>query len=212
MAEGSDIAQPPAGEKRPRIGFLAPATIVGFIALTLVGSYYVRLRLLERAMSSAVEIGDEKTIGELLGAWPCPVNPRGGPGGLPLHWAAANGRSDLVERCLARHADVNALGRPGAPEDPNTSPSTALFWAVFTRRGDIVQILVAHGADPNIDGDQDLPLVRAAENGDEEMVALLLSLGARLAARDSSGRTALQVAEGRRGHAAEILRAHGVEK
>jgi len=73
MSRISQPADSPPGGKPERIGFWAPAIIVAFIALTLVGTYFVRRGMLERAMANAVEIGDEATVTELAHSFPCSV-------------------------------------------------------------------------------------------------------------------------------------------
>ena len=96
------------GEKPGKFGFWAPAIIVAFIALTLAGTYYVRLLILERAMTAAMRMDDKAMIADLAFSWPCPVNAWDNEIGTPLHWAANAGRIDVVERLLSKGADVNA--------------------------------------------------------------------------------------------------------
>ena len=96
-----------------------------------------------------------------------------------------------------------------APQTKNSPGVTTLMPVV--RRGDLagVQALLAQGADPN---EYDVrrepllehgfrsesPLLLAVERGDEPMVRLLLSVGARARWRDARGQTLAELARSRR--------------
>ncbi|HUW56813.1 MAG TPA: ankyrin repeat domain-containing protein [Planctomycetota bacterium] len=201
-----------------------PVSVVLFLAFTLVGTYLVRQRILERHMLAAMEMGDEEALRLLLDAWPCPVNARRTGEITPLHWAAAKGDKAMVALLIAKGADVNAT------DDRLMTP---LHWAAFrccsTRHQmDIIEALLTAGANPNIrdkDGktllhpaaalpfpnlmrlllergaDPDVasrvgetPLHRAVRFGGPEAVALLLSAGAQVNPRDNQGRTPLGAA------------------
>jgi len=173
----------PAGEpdrrKRTRIGFWAPATIIGFIALTLVGSYYVRLFLHERAMSLALRMNDNTMITELAFSWPCPVNASDNEAGTPLHWAAREGRRDLAERLLAKGADVNAK---------DTDGGTPLHWAAEGGHKEIVDLLLAKGADVRAtDTGGWTPLHWTALIGRKDIAEVLIAQGAAVNAKDGIG-------------------------
>ncbi|HUW56964.1 MAG TPA: ankyrin repeat domain-containing protein, partial [Planctomycetota bacterium] len=92
---------------------IPPTSIILFLILTLAGTYYVRLRILEKHMAAAMDMGDNATIVELIDSFPCPVNAWGRGSVTPLHWAARSGRADLIERLLAKGADVNTKNPAG---------------------------------------------------------------------------------------------------
>lgn len=112
---------------------------------------------------------------------------------------------DRVQRALLS-ADVMNL------QDWNGE--TALHRVV--RRGaiDCLEFLIAAGADVNaMSGDQEPPLMRALEQGSEEIAGILLNAGARAEVREGAkGWTALMHATANSAHAVmRLLLAHGAD-
>ncbi|MDQ6728103.1 MAG: ankyrin repeat domain-containing protein, partial [Actinomycetota bacterium] len=101
----------------------------------------------------------------LVGAW-------SGDGFAPLHLAAFFGRGDAVRLLLDRGAEVGAVAR-------NDMEVQALHSAVAGGHRDIVAALLVGGADPNARQQGGItPLMAAEENGDAELVRLLMDHGA----------------------------------
>ena len=90
-----------------------------------------------------------------------------GPGAGNIHEAAREGKVARVTKLLAADPElVNARDI--------RSRWTPLQWAVYGGHKDVAQLLLEKGADVNVDmGTPATPLDMAAQQGDEEMVALL---------------------------------------
>lgn len=225
MSEDPTTSAPPSPSppaKRDKIGFLAPASIVVLIALTLAGTYYVRLRILEGHMVAAMTLDDTGMVERLANSFPCPVKARNEKGETPLHWAAKMGRVDIARRLLSKGADINAK----AYHD-----FTPLHWATIypPPKKDMVEFLIAHGADMNAKRDENgitpffgavtyrskevlvffiskgvdvnaevvegqSPLHHAAIMGWEEGIEILLAAGANIRGKGTQGREALAFA------------------
>jgi len=199
-------AQPVGGKPKPgKIGFWAPALIVAFIAATLAGTYFVRLRILEKAMSDAMEIDDNATIWEVANSFPSPVNARDKGLCTPLHRAASRGDRALAELLIAKGADVNTKDNDGR---------TPLAWAAQYGEREVVEVLVAKGADINArDNSARTPLHEAVRFWNWEIVELLIARGADINAKDNDGKTALQWAiDWKKEAVAEVLRKAGAKE
>ena len=110
--------------------------------------------------------------------------PKGGLTALNL--AVRNMDSDMVNFLLAKGADVNFRGSPGARQE------TPLFLAVSLGSEIMTRLLMEEGADlESKDRNARTPLSWAAEKGQEALVRLLLEKGADPTSKDKSGRTAL---------------------
>jgi ankyrin repeat protein len=112
---------------------------------------------------------------------------RSDDGQTPLHVAAIQGHTGIVQYLLERGATVSAQDSLGA---------TPLHEAVRYGRVDIVALLLEKGASPNI---QDVmgktPLLLVVPRGtQQETYTLLLANGANSAAKDMFGDTSLHVA------------------
>lgn len=88
----------------------------------------------------------------------------------PLHFAAAEGRRDIVELFLHHGADVTAL---------DNSNETPLHLAAYNGHLDVAALLLLHGAEVNArDYAGRTPLHHAAQSGSSAIAALLLEHGA----------------------------------
>jgi ankyrin repeat protein len=151
--------------------FIPPMSIIIFLILTLGGTYFVRLRILDKHMASAMEMGDRAKVAELANSFPCPVNARDKDTRTPLHCAAAWRDRALAELLLRKGADVNARTAAGA---------TPLHGG----EKEIAEFLIARGADVNArDKDGKTPLHVAAGNGRTAVVELLIAKGADINAK-----------------------------
>ncbi|CAG8980794.1 hypothetical protein HYALB_00003719 [Hymenoscyphus albidus] len=87
----------------------------------------------------------------------------------PLHGAVLSGKMEIVEYLLTKGAIVDT---------PNLSHGTALYLAVEKDYAQIAKQLMKNGANPNsIGGDDVLPLNAAAQNGNLELIQLLVHQG-----------------------------------
>jgi hypothetical protein len=101
-----------------------------------------------------------------------------------IHTAVDHGNGKIVQILIDAGADVNSLG-----------PYKQSLLMSATTRPEITKILLAAKADPNIVNEYKIgPLAAAAEQGQLEVVKMLLAAGAKVKQRDPSGGTALMVA------------------
>ncbi len=161
----------PADGKPERMGFLAPAIIVAFIAATLAGTYFIREGLLERAMIAAMHMDDRATVAELADSFPSPVNVRDEGRRTPLHWAAARNDTALVALLLSKGADVNAR---------NSYGETPLLEGIGNGDRQLNELLIAKGADVNAKDDAGNTVLQwALVNGRDDIAILLRQAGAK---------------------------------
>ncbi len=116
-----------------------------------------------------------------------------------LHLAAFFGTEEAIGALLEAGAELDAPSR-------NTMRVTPLHAAAASRHVAICRTLVERGADVNaVQRAGFTPLMAAAENGDGELVELLLAAGADATRRADDGRTAADLARAA-GHAPLALR------
>ncbi len=99
--------------QKPMSRFIAPACVVLFLALTLVGTYYLRRNILERTMLRAMDIGDGGMMRRTARSWPAPVAVTDGERRTPLHLAALIGDNDLIAALVTAGADARARDKYG---------------------------------------------------------------------------------------------------
>ena len=100
--------------------------------------------ILDEALCYAVRNGRTAVLDTLLAAG---ARADGAPyGGGPLHWAAAQGRTDLCRVLLDRGADPSLRAQYGAQEGV-----TPLHCAAWMDRVDVARLLLERGADPAIE-------------------------------------------------------------
>ena len=145
------------------------------------------------------------------------VDSRDSEGHTALHFAALNGKRDVVEFLLSQGADVDANFNSswGTPLDlasleghkdvvelliskgANVDPKDKYGWtplddAVWHGQKDIAETLIRAGANVNSRYNWgETPLIWAAQAGHTDIVDLLIANGAEIDARDNQGRTPL---------------------
>lgn len=118
-----------------------------------------------------------------------------------LHFAVHKGHAPIVRLLLDHGADANAKALPkGVGESSQKAPRVTTLLLAANLRQDATKIatmLLAHGAGLTINesaGDEKSALMIAAEEGNLELVKLMVKNGADVNATDEDGVTALQFA------------------
>lgn len=157
----------------------------------------------------AIEKGADALFVDILAGYGAPFEPARTTRRTPLHRAAAEGRSDLIDTLLLQGISINARDSEG---------KTPLLLAAENGQLDAMRALVARGASPVMrDNDIVTPLHAAAARGDAAAVDFLLTLpevrtNINQHAAYSSGFTPVMVAASKN-HVAVIERlvAHGAD-
>lgn len=124
----------------------------------------------------------------------------------PSFYAVWGGHTDVLELLLAHGADANAKDRDAW---------SLLHYAAGSGSTDMTRLLLDKGANINDKENEDgqTPLHRAATKGHANIVEILLANGADVNAKDSRGRTALDLAQQQdRTEIVELLRKHGAKE
>lgn len=122
-------------------------------------------------IEEAVRKGDCAAIQQLLGREPSLAKVRDSAGYTPLHWAAIDGRKDIVALLLANGAEIDA----GTPQG-----ATPLHLAAGSGRREAVEVLLKNGADLHRrDSNGRTPMARAQAGSHSDVVRLLRSFGAK---------------------------------
>eukprot|EP00854_Cymbomonas_tetramitiformis_P002592 gene2592-3345_t len=140
------------------------------------------------ALLKAVQSGDAATARDLLngGADPNAVSEQDSEQRAPLHWAALEGYTAIVELLLENGADLHCRDRFGDP---------ALNSAIKEDRLATVETLLKAGAQVNGDrGDSARPLNLAARFGSIPVLEALVQAGAALQIHNEDGATPLHSA------------------
>lgn len=109
----------------------------------------------------------------------------------PLHYAAKGGRYQAVQFLIEKQVAIDALDKFGR---------TPLYLAVFHRHLEVASLLLQKDANPNIICQCGTSIVsKAAENGDIEILDLLLKKGVSWKTQNQDGETPKDLAK-RNGH------------
>lgn len=129
------------------------------------------------------------------------VNLQGFRNFTPIRVAAQNGHLEIVKYLAEHGADIDFKAMDGA---------TPLEHAASKGHLEIVTFLVETGANVNnIDAEGDFPLGEAAKKGYTAIIEVLINAGADLQIKDSSNRTAVEMAEAEgQTEAASLLKKH----
>ncbi|CAM3853772.1 ankyrin repeat domain-containing protein [Deinococcus frigens] len=152
----------------------------------------------------AAAVGEAGRVRELLDA-DCALLHAVSPDGFsPLGLSAFFGQDEVAGLLLWRGANVNAVSRNAMQVQP-------LHSAVAGNHFNLVQKLLEAGADVNAAQHGGFtPLMGAAQNGDAELVRLLLSHGAQAGALTDDGRSAADLAQ-EEGHGEVLILLAGLE-
>ena len=138
-------------------------------------------------------------------------------GPVPLTWAIASNRADMVKFLLENHANPNfeftwwdrldnftpllmtIEGKSPSLKKNQQPPPPSYYYSTPSRRKEIVQSLLEHGANPDGKGalpDRN-PLIQAIRNTDDDAIQLLIQHKANVNIVSSNGETPLWVAADR---------------
>lgn len=166
-------------------------------------------REMDRALRAAAERNDPAAF-DLLLRQGADVNARDAQQDSAFLIAARNGHAVLVRKALAAGADVRALNRYG---------STALMGPAYRGHLETVRLLLATPIDiHHVNNLGWTALLEAIVLGTDtaahrEIVQLLIERGSNVNARDSNGKTALQLAEQNgQSEVVRMLRAAGASR
>jgi ankyrin repeat protein len=138
---------------------------------------------------SAVAIGDEAQVRQLLKQDPKSANARGPDGYPALHFAVGMNDKPIVEALLGAGGDVDIRNEA---EYTGTAGETALHCAAFWGHFEVAKLLIDRGADVNaLTQEKGTPLHDAARMCNAKVARLLLDSGANRDARDKDGQTPL---------------------
>ncbi|MFL2840566.1 MAG: ankyrin repeat domain-containing protein [Pseudohongiellaceae bacterium] len=133
----------------------------------------------------------------------------GTSGQTALYNAALDERLDDMELLIANGANPNVLSKRGSTplaallnvydgfRPPNANNGDEMIVEpTLEEKMPMVDLLFAAGADVNVNGENGTILHQSASAGNDEVIEFLLEKGIDLSAKDSSNRTALDVASG----------------
>jgi uncharacterized protein len=140
---------------------------------------------------SAVAIGHEEEVRQLLKNHPEVANSRCSDGYPALHCAVRMNYKNVVAALLNAGGEVDIRDQR---DHTGTRGDTALHCAAFWGRSEIARLLIEAGADVNaLNDEKSTPLHNAARAANVKMARLLLEKGAKPGARDTDNKTPLDV-------------------
>lgn len=190
---------------------LGHVTAAGLSLLSLAltnGHAEVAALLMERGaepdLAEAALLEDKELVDAVGRAHPALVNAAHPLGGAPMHVAVRRGKLSMLTPLSSVGGTYNS--NPANP--PGTTPvREAIDHPDLELAEDMAVQLLGNGGDPNAPQADGVSILhRAAARGSEEVVHIAMRKGARLDARDPSGRTPLDVArEAGHGPVVELL-------
>jgi ankyrin repeat protein len=138
----------------------------------------------------AAALGDLEALNVALASGSSTVHSYSFDGWSALHLAAHFGRIEAAKALLAAGANVSAHSWNGMDNEP--------IHAAAAHKGNVAMVATLLDAGAQINARQHggfTALHQAAQNGDDEMVTLLLSHGARKSLEDDEDQTAADLAE-----------------
>jgi ankyrin repeat protein len=112
----------------------------------------------------------------------------------PLHYAAMEGKAQIVEILLANVAMVDARCRDGSVGARSDNQRTALHLAAARGHVDVTKLLMEGGADVNALGCGDTPFLVAVRNGHFDLMKTLVGFGANQEVSGFDGEPPLRLA------------------
>ena len=137
----------------------------------------------------AAAFGRVERLRAILGEDPAEAAALSGDGFTALHLAVFGRQAEAAQALIEHGADVNALSGGEIARVP------PLGTAAFARSVPLARVLLDAGADVNTQGEGGFTALHsAAQNGDDELVRLLLERGADPALATADGRRAADFA------------------
>lgn len=166
------------------------------ISPLLLACYYqkpILIRLILKHMDNlniheAAAVGQVEELEKILSETPSQLNSVSEQGFTPLSLATHFGQEDAVRYLLSKHADPNIFSQNGYAVFP-------LHIAVHQNFNNITKMLLEAEAEVNVfQSMRNTPLHFAAQNGNIELIILLLEKGSRVELKNDNGHTASDLA------------------
>jgi uncharacterized protein len=183
------------------LGALDENGLGAYAAARYSGRNEIAALLLEKGVKldvfAASMAGAKNTVVGMVAENPDLARAYSSDGWTPLHLACFFGQPEIAELLIARGADVNARSR-------NPMQNMPLHTAVAGRNREAVRLLLEHGADVKARQHGGWTALHgASQNGDVEMVRLLVGGGAAIDQRADNQQNAMDLAM-TKGHQAVV--------